>query len=349
VAPSTTPRSGRARRVQQREIAERAGVSASTVSRVLNNIPGISPEVQRRVREAAAGLGYLHRASQPGAAIRRISLFTHLAPNARSLDVFHSGILSGIEAECRRQGINLSFTVIDRLGGVESELLQQLQTHEADGVLLLSVDDESFVRNLLAGGQRLVVLNSEYPDLAVDIVRPDNHAAALQATRLLLERGHRRILHYTALHRPTFHRRLSAYRQALQEAGIAYDPALVIDGGLDPERAYAELRTRLAAGPPNFTAVFSANDNSAMGIMRALQEAGLTVPADVSIVGCDDIPTAAYLSPPLTTVRIEREELGALAVRRLIDRATFPELTPVKIEMTIRLVERQSVAAPPRR
>lgn len=332
----------RARRVQQRAIAERAGVSPSTVSRVLNNLSGISEDVQRRVREAALALGYV-AAAEPTGQIRHISLLTRLAPHGRTLDPFHSGILSGVEAECRRQGISLNFTVLEGAADTAA-LLDQVRQLEADGMLLLSVDDDELVRAALGRELRLVVINADYPELPVDIIRPDNYHGVRCAIRMLIRRGHRRIAHMTSLHRQTFFRRLEAYRAALAEAGIPFDQGLVIDCSLNPETAYDTFRARLAEGPLDFSALFAANDMAALGVMRALQEAGLRVPDDISIVGCDDLPMAAFVSPPLTTIRIEREELGALAVRRLVDRATFPHLTPLRIEMSTRLIERQSVA-----
>ena len=332
----------RARRVQQREIAERAGVSPSTVSRVLNNRSGISADVQRLVRETALDLGYVP-AAEPAGQIRRISLLTRLAPHGRTLDPFHSGILLGIEAECRRQGISLNFRVLEDAADT-AVLLDQLRQPEADGVLLLSVDDDALVREALARELRLVVINADYPELPVDIIRPDRYYGVRCAIRMLIRRGHRRIAHLTSLRCQTFFRHMEAYRAALAEAAIPFDPRLMIDCSLNPETAYDACRSLLAAGPPDFTAIFAANDLAALGVIRALQEVGLRVPDDVSIVGCDDIPIAAFVSPPLTTIRIEREELGALAVRRLLDRAAFPHQTPLLIEMSTRLIERQSVA-----
>lgn len=334
----------RGRRIQQREIAERAGVSTSTVSRVLNNIPGISAAVQNRVRSAAIDLGYLSQTEPSATLLRRVGLFTHLAPSASSIDPFHSDILSGIEGECRRIGINLSLTILEGHHGDASMVLDQAALQEADGLLFLSVDNEQIIRQVLEQGHRLVVVNAEYPELPVDVFLPDNRLGVRNAIRMLIARGHRRILHFTSLRRSTFHHRFAAYREALDEAGIPFDPSLVIDAPLAPESARETILARLAAGAPDFTAVFCANDVTAIAMMRGLQEAGLRVPEDVSVVGCDDISMAAYVSPPLTTIRIEREQLGILAVRRLADRAAFPELAPIRVEVATRLIIRQSVA-----
>jgi DNA-binding LacI/PurR family transcriptional regulator len=341
-------RSTRGGRVQQREIAERAGVSTSTVSRVLNNIPGISAVVQSRVRAAATDLGYLTTDVLTATMLRRVGLFTHLAPHERSIDPFHSDILSGIEAECRRLGINLSLTILKGQQSDGRTVLDHARTQAADGLIFLSVDDATIVEQVLEQGLRLVVVNSDYSDIPVDVILPDNRQGVLRQMRLLIEHGHRRILHYTSLRRYTFYRRLDAYREALDAAGIAYDPSLVIDAPLDPEVARKLILERLTNGTADFTAIFCANDVTAIAIMRGIREAGMRVPEDLSIVGCDDIAMSAYVSPPLTTIRIEREELGAMAVRRLAERAAFPNLTPIRVELATRLVLRQSVADAPR-
>jgi LacI family transcriptional regulator len=107
---------------------------------------------------------------------------------------------------------------------------------------------------------------------------------------------------------------------------------------------YQHMRTFLASPHPEFTAIFVINDNTTMGVMKALQEFGLRVPQDVSLVGFDDMEFAAFLQPPLTTIRVERREIGRLAVQRLLDRLTNPGLIPIRIEVQTRLIERQSVA-----
>jgi len=131
----------------------------------------------------------------------------------------------------------------------------------------------------------------------------------------------------------------------LEESGIGHDPALVLQTSIAATPAYEAMQARLRTGQPDFSAVFCANDLTAIGAMRALRENGMRIPADISVIGFDDIPMAAHTDPPLTTVRIEREELGALAVRRLLDRVATPNQTPIHVELACRLIERQTVAS----
>lgn len=331
------------RPVRQREIATRVGVSASTVSRVLNGINGVSADVQRRVLVAAAELGYDDGTSRRLRQLNHVSL---LVPASRtdSHNAFLPGVLAGVEAECRAQGIHLDYAMVEP--GLPGRVLlrDKIERHRVDGILLLSVDDVALVEQILTLGVPTVVINAEYPGLFVDTFVPDDDGGSTLAVRHLLDHGHRRILHITYQGSQIIRRRHAAYRQTLEEAGMRYDPALVVDVSLPDEHTYEVMKARLTTQPPDFTAIFSFNDMAAVGAMRALREAGYRVPEDISIVGFDDVSMAALLSPPLTTVRIEREELGALAVGRLLDRAAVPTLTPIRVELATRLVERQSVS-----
>ena len=332
-------------RGRQREIAARAGVSVSTVSRVLNNVAGISEELQQRVRAAARDLGYVLNGAQPQGQLRSVALVSSLGSFEPRSSPFYMSVVAGIEAECRRLGIDLSYIPFEPSMSGAAFILDKVQQPSGAGLLLLAIDDRSLVEQLLATGLPICLVNAEHPDLRVDTFLPDNWFAPYRAVRYLIEHGHRRILHFTSLSRPTIQRRHQAYRAALEDAGIVYDPALVVTSTTHEPSVYKAMRAFLDSHPRDFTAIFCSTDTTAIGVVHALQEAGLRVPEDVSVVGFDDIPLAALISPPLTTVRIEREELGAIAVRRLIERAAAPELTPIRVELACRLIQRQSVAS----
>ncbi|MBN2304474.1 MAG: LacI family DNA-binding transcriptional regulator [Anaerolineae bacterium] len=333
-------------RIPQRDIAERAGVSISTVSRVLNRVDGVSEDAQRRVWEAAANLGYEPGALITAPALQRVMLFRPWVKIA--LDPFYAGILHGVEAACRRIGANLSYTAVDPTPENCVQFRESVQKHHPDGLVLVGMDDRDWLEDILTLDLPVVLVNAWHPTLQLDTIVPDNHTGPRLAVRHLIEHGHHRILHITCLQRPTLRHRYEAYRAALDEAGIPYDPALVLDMAdrfnMTTEGAYARIQQFLRASPPEFSAVFCANDATAIGVMRALQEAGRRIPQDVSIVGYDDSDMAPFLAPPLTTVRIEREELGMLAVQRLADRVANPGLTPIRVELATRLILRESVA-----
>lgn len=325
-------------RGRQREIAAHAGVSVSTVSRVLNNVSGISEELQQRVRSSAQALGYTLAEAPPG----RLQSITLIGGSTVSVGLnsesFYMGLISGVEAECRRHDIELRYTLTQP--GPGGAALVRSKLSPGDGLLFLAVDDVELIAQLRDSGGPVALLNTDAPDLEMDTFLPDNWQAPLKAVRYLISCGHRRILHLTTDERSTIHRRRLAYQAALEGAGIAYDPDLVLVASGE----YAEvLRARLASRR-DFTAIFCSNDSIAIAAVHTLQEAGLRVPEDVSVVGFDDIGLAALIDPALTTIRIEREELAGLAVRRLIERAATPTLAPVRVELGCRLIERESVA-----
>lgn len=348
-----TPATGRPRRpTRQREIATRAGVSVSTVSRVLNDVGYVSADAQRRVLSAAAELGYagIGRDALDGleGGLKRVGVFLPASiARATSAGFLHADIVAGVEAECRQRGLHLGFTALPAGPTGIDVVHNEIEQHDVEGLLLLSLGEHDLIERILGFGVPAVLINAVHPTLAIDTFLPDSEGGVLQVMEYLIRLGHRHIMHATHVTpRPRFPGRHETYRFALETAGIPYDPALVVDTPLDDEEgAYRAMADALSRGLPPFTAAFCFNDRVAVGVMRALQEAGRRIPDDVSVVGFDDTAIAAFLSPPLTTVRVERELLGALAVRRLLERAASPDLITVRVEVATRLVERQSAAA----
>jgi DNA-binding LacI/PurR family transcriptional regulator len=334
------------RRLPQREIAVAAGVSISTVSRVLNRSDTISSDIKERVLKAAISLGY----PLANTDVENITLFMPPLATNPVVDQFEVGIIEGMEAECRQHGIRLSQMHIEPGPNTTKFVLERIKQNNNDGFIFLSQDDTALFEEVCALTTRVALINVDNDDLALDMFLPNNSSGAHLATRHLLQKGHTKILCVASFLRPTLKRRYNSYRTTLEEAGIAYDPNLVLmlDKSLHMEVAYERMQTFLADPHPDFTAVFCINDGAAMGVMgvmRALQVAGLHVPRDISVVGFDDINFAAFMNPPLTTIRIERNELGKLAVQRLLERAETPTLVPIRVETHCRLIERQSVAA----
>lgn len=331
------------RRVYQRDIAKYAGVSISTVSRVLTNAGGISESVAQRVLAAAAELGYeVADEGKPGQ-LRNVVLLTNLSLSP-ILDPFHADVFSGVEWACNEQGIHFSYASFTNGGANSEKTLSRLQQNPVDGILLLSLDDPALLEQVHALNIPTVMINVDMPDMLEDMFLPDNYQGARLAMRHLLDHGHTRILHITQSRRRTIQRRTEAYRDMLQEAGIAFDPDLLVEVEINAEQTYRMMTERLAQRGVDYTAVFCANDLSAMGFMRAAQEYGLNIPNDVSVIGFDDISSVAFLSPPLTTIRIEARQLASLAVRRLMDRVADPDLVPIQVLLRCELIERQTVS-----
>lgn len=326
------------------DVARVAGVSQKTVSRVINGERYVSDDFRQRVLEAAQRLGYR----------RNTAAHALITGRFRSIGVASLGtalygpasMLIALERATRAAGF--SFTVASTLEGQDkvSPAIERLLEQGVDGIVISEPVDEGEELTfdpripVLSLGQTLTLPGSHNM-----IVGTDGLAAARTATEHLLDLGHRTVWHVAGPWRWFPARdRLEGWRQALEAAGAVVPP--VIQGDWSPASGYA-AGTELAADP-DVTAVFVANDEMALGVMRGLTKAGRRVPGDVSIVGFDDIPAAPYLSPPLTTMR---QDFDAVASRGLdllireIDGAAASDAEPARLAIPARLIVRESTTA----
>ena len=313
----------RRRRATSADVAARAGVSRTTVSFVLNarTDAGIPPETWRRIEEAARELGYFpHGAARAlaGGTSHTIGLVLRQSAEQVAADALLAETLWGVASEARTGGYRVLVEPLSPEGGRYSDLML---SQRVDGLIVSGprVDDEELAA-LVADGFP-IILQGSLPDVPAPSVDIDNRAGARTAVEHLLGLGHRRIgcitnapLAYTAAAD-----RVAGYRDALAAAEIGFDGGLVIEGAFDAASGHAAM-TNLLAHAKDVTAVFVASDMVAFGALRALREAGLRVPADISVVGFDDIPLARHFDPPLTTIRLPANALGAAAGRALVDR-----------------------------
>ena len=306
---------GRPRRPAGTDVAHRAGVSQKTVSRVMNDEPYVTEEVRLRVLAAARELGYrrnnVARALTSGRT-RRIGVVSLGSPLYGP-----ASMLIELERAARSTGYSLSIvTTFEGDPHGVAGAIDSLLTEGVDGIVLSEPIDEG--ENIRLDVDIPVLSLGRFPGLAGPrgvITGVEGAAAGRVATEHLLGLGHRTVWHVAGPQRWWSARdRRDGWRSALHAAGIAEPPS--IEGDWSPASGYA-AGTRLARNP-DVTAVFVANDDMAIGVMRAFAEAGRRVPEDVSVVGLDDIPTAAYLSPPLTTVRQDFGNLARDGLERLV-------------------------------
>ncbi|NRT54636.1 DNA-binding LacI/PurR family transcriptional regulator [Leptothrix sp. C29] len=320
-----------------RDIALAAGVSIGTVSRALKNQRGLSDETRRQVREIAHRLGYDHDRLRRRQA-RRLVFLIHRHHDERPAHPFYAEVLQGAEQVCRERGLVLALLS----AGPADPLRDWLRMHEPD----LLVAAGHFEPELVALLRRLELPLALVDDRQGDCraVHADDADGGRQATRHLLALGRRRI---AFLGGPPAHHsireRERGHRRALFEAGLPADPALGVSApaGLDTRRgAEAAMREllRLRERPD---AVFAYNDAAAIAAMRVCLAAGLRVPQDIAFVGFDDIADAAAAPVPLTTVRVDKTELGRLGVELALDSAQAPRL-PQHIVLPVQLVCRAS-------
>jgi LacI family transcriptional regulator len=279
-------------------------------------------------------------------AIDHVSLFTSWLID-RSTESFYTGVLIGLEAECQRQGIHFSYTHLTSRSESIDFILDKVSQNHIDGLIFAAMDNRKLMEDLLRHKLAVVLINANFFDLPFDSFLPDNFNGASLAINHLIQQGHRRILHVSDLKRRTIRQRYLAYRNSLEEAGFEYDPGLVLKvADLNAPEAYEGMKLFLSRNPPEFSAIFCGNDLVAIGVMKALREANIRVPQDVSVVGFDDIAFTEFTDPPLTTVHVAREAIGARALQGLLDRAANPNQAPYMLEIACKLVERGSVAPP---
>ncbi|KHG64436.1 LacI family transcriptional regulator [Thermus sp. 2.9] len=316
------------------EVARRAGVSPATVSRVLNGTARVSQEKVRAVLRAIEELGYTPSPLAQSLAKGRSYAVGILLPDFGS--PFYGPILEAITLELeptpfRPIAVPGHWSLVREL-----EALDFLKGHRVEAIVLLGTSLEASALEplgvpILAFGQRL--LGPRTWSLVLN-----NREAAYRATRYLLEKGHRHIAHISS-HRGGMdvRERLLGYRKAMREMGLA---PRVVYGNLQEDGGYEAARELLARFPDT-TAIFAANDQTAIGARLYLFERGLAVPEDLSLVGFDDIPLAAYQVPPLTTVRQPAREVGRALAQALKDllQGETPSLSPIPLQ----LVERGSV------
>ncbi|MFE3409920.1 LacI family DNA-binding transcriptional regulator [Streptomyces mirabilis] len=346
-------------RVTIREVAERAGVSMATVSRVLSGNHPVPASTGARVLRAARDLDYVanaHARALVGGGRRMVAVVLRQVTSP-----FYAQVAEGVEAEAAARGWLCLVGTTGGDPGRELEFVQLMREEGARLVILVGgvVEDDAYrervahyAQALASAGARLVLCGrpAPDPDIPALVVEFDNEAGARAITGHLLSAGHRRIVFLGGLPGNTaLDARVAGYRAALAEHGLGPEAAHVVDCGLGraaghramtellkaggvpgpgdtatPETATSDTATRDAANPgtatpdtapARFTAVFAGDDMVAAGALRAIADAGLRVPQDISVVGYNDIPLAEDFNPPLTTVRTPAEELGRAAVR----------------------------------
>ncbi|MCJ8518735.1 DNA-binding LacI/PurR family transcriptional regulator [Pseudorhizobium tarimense] len=334
------------RRVRLEDIAARVGVSLSTVSRALSGEKGVRDDIRLRILDAAKASNYALPNPAPGTKVILAASGAAMIDYVRNQFTLY--VLEGIRERAQALGIELIARPIgDELE--EREVLDEAREDpEVAGLLFLTVDDERTLAATRGIGKPVVLVNGDDPFMRLSSVTPCNRSAAQVATDYLIDQGHERILFLMRPGRRTIVRRREGWQDALAQRGLASSDDLVmaVDDWL-PELAEQAIGHRIRQRGLDFTAVLAAGESLAVGTMAALQQAGYSVPGDVSVMGMDDLPQAAFLNPPLTTVHIPAREIGTTSVDLLRDICSGLPALPRRIELACYIVERQSVA--PRR
>jgi DNA-binding LacI/PurR family transcriptional regulator len=342
---NNSPRNGGRRTAVMADVAKLAGVSHQTVSRVINDSTHVRPETKERVLAAMRQLDY-----RPNPAARALVTGRSGTLGVVSFDTTLYGpgsTLFAIEQAAHAAGYFItivSLLALDRasvLGAVD-----RLRVQGVDGILVITPQEgaaDALVN--LPAGVPLVAVEAGRPN-SVPLVAVDQFAGAVDATQLLLDLGHATVWHVAGPREfLEAQQRVDGWRATLEAAGAWVPPLLV--GDWSPASGY-RLGLELARDP-EATAIFVANDQMALGVLRALHERGREIPGEVSIVGFDDIPEAQYFTPPLTTVRQDFGEMGRSSLRLLLELMQDTGQPPQRVTIDPELVVRRSTAPPPKR
>src|SRR3954447_20614069 len=330
----------RSRAVVMADVAKLAGVSLQTVSRVINDSPHVRADTRERVQDAMRKLEY-----RPNPVARALVTGRSRTLGVVSFDTTLYGpasTLFGIERAAHDADYFVSIVSLRSLtrSSVVSAV-ERLRDQGVAGILVVAPQDSATQALLHLPEDVPVVAAEAGPGDSVPLVAVDQVEGARLATSHLLELGHRTVWHISG---PSdwleAQDRVGGWRSTLEQAGAAPPPVLVGDWSA---RSGYELGQRLGA-TPGATALFAANDQMALGVLRSLNEAGRRVPDEISIVGFDDIPEAAYFTPPLTTVRQDFNEMGRLSLQMLLEQIESGTVPPARQTVAPELIVRGSTA-----
>src|SRR3954469_2228673 len=326
------------------DVAKLAGVSYQTVSRVINGSEHVRAETRERVVAAMRMLDY-----RPNSVARALATGRSKTVGVVTFDTTLYGpasTLFGLERAAHESGYFVSIVsllALDR--GAVHDAVERLRSQGVEGILVIAPQSQVAVSMLQLPEDVPLVAVEAGPEGGVPLVAVDQFAGAALATKHLLELGHRTVAHIAG---PTnwleAQQRVAGWRAALEEVGAAAPPPLVGDWSA---RSGYELG-RVLSSNPDVTAVFVANDSMALGLLRYLHEEGRDIPGSMSIVGFDDVPEAAYFTPPLTTVRQDFLEVGRSSFDLLLEEIARGRRSSARVTVAPELVVRASTAAPAR-
>lgn len=328
-----------------KEVSQRARVSMATVSRVLNGTVPVSADARARVMAAVKELGY-----QPNVFAR--SLATNRSGGIGVIineisSPFYATIVQGIEEVIEAKGMHLMVSSGHAKEALEHEAVEFLRQRRSDALILhLEATSDYDILRWAQGDTPIVIVGRYVAELADRCVYLDNVAGGYLATKHLIDHGHERIAHITGwMAIKDARERLEGYRQALDEANLPFDEALVVEGNFVEEGGQLGMK-RLLERKLDFTALVAANDQTAAGALQTLRAYGLRVPEDISLIGYDDVLLARYLYPALTTIRQPLAEMGQAAARLALAALGADDTKEVTRKFDPVLVARESVSRP---
>lgn len=326
------------------QIANDLNVSSASVSRALNNRPGVSDKLRERIVARARELNYMPSVMARGLATQKtyaIGFFVREKPGlATHTDPFYGEILQGVEQVIGQTDYHVTIgTLTDDTLAVPNEF-RFVRERRIDGMILAGPDiPDAFIRAMLDSNLPVILVDNKL-DSSMTSINSDDEVGAYLAAKHLLEAGHQEIGILTGpTHWTSNARRLAGYQKALEEYDL--HPTIVSVNRTDIESGKLACR-QLMEKNAKITGICAVNDSMAIGVIHAAQDKGLNIPDDLSVVGFDDITWAELNNPPLTTIRIEKAQMGKEAARRLHLMLTEDEFPPAEVLISVSLIERAS-------
>lgn len=317
------------RSANQQDVARAAGVSVSTVSRALANSRSVSAELRGQIQQLAMDLGYRAR----GVIEAQITARAYVTGNVMSggLATFYSSVMDGMGEAAREAGISLDIRLVPPVFDTE-KLRRDAEDQPTGCTIFVGLDPGPQIADLLPPGHPVVLCNGFDPEMRFDCVAPNNFYGGYGATQRLLDAGHRHILHLRDQIRPTTLLRQQGFAAAIAGMPGAVGEVLDIQDG--DAALTAAIRDK-RAGTARWTAVFAVHDNAAIRFIHAMEEAGLTVPDDASVIGFDNLPPAAMVTPRLATMQVDCEALGRQVIELLQRRLADPAAAIIQVECRV--------------
>lgn len=331
------------RKVTIIDVAKTAGVSRQTVSRAINDKGEISPETKERVLAAVEKLGYRPNRLAQSMITQQSMTIGLVVPDITNL--FFPEVARGVQDAGRENGYNILLCNTDDDPEEELVNLNSLQDHQVDGIIIVSSSaDEKNLAKFADVSAPIVLFNRAFNHPNVSLMMTDNVRGGYMATEHLISLGHRRI-GMIAPHssQESKAKRVQGYQEALRAAGIEPDPDLIVREANTLQGGYQGMK-KLLSENPEITAIFTYNDLLALGAMRACRDAGRRIPEDIAIIGFDDISLAAMVTPSLSSIHVDKYELGRLALMRLLSVLNHSENALEPLSLSLDLVVRESTA-----
>ncbi|OOF65457.1 substrate-binding domain-containing protein [Rodentibacter sp. Ppn85] len=324
-----------------KDIARLAKVSTSTVSHVINGSRFVSDEIREKVMSVVAELNYTPSAVARSLKVRETKTIGLLVTATNN--PFFAEVMAGVEQYCQQHQYNL---IIATTGGDAGRLQQNLRTllhKQVDGLLLMCGDSRFNADTELTVSVPLVVMDWWFTELNADKILENSELGGYLATKTLIDAGHQQIAIITGnLKKSVAQNRLKGYQKALMESKIPLNSHWIMESHFDFAGGAAGMQ-KLLATPRRPTAIFCCSDAIAVGAYQVLQQQGLQIPEDISVIGYDDIELSGYLSPPLSTISQPKAELGKLAVELLLQRIKNPNEPYQTLTLSPTLKLRESI------